>query len=166
MAITATDIKKYLSGGGANTDPAASIGGAISSTEVVGSTILSTVTGAQSTAGRTRYRAIYIKNTHGSLTYQSAKVWIGTDTPSADTDADVALSAQGLNATVTAIADEVTAPASVTFTNGATSEGTGLSMGDIPAGQSYGLWIKNVINASAAAVADSFTINYTGDTAP
>lgn len=166
MPIVAADIKRYLSGGAANTNPDLSFGGAISTTEVVGSTIFSTVTGAQSTAGRTRYRAVYLKNTHATLTYLGTKIWIGTDTPSADTDADIALSAQGLNTTITATADEVTAPAGVTFTNAAVSEATGLTMGDIAAGQNYGFWMKNVINAGAAAVADSFTVNYTGDTNP
>lgn len=166
MAITATDIEFRLSGGAANSDPLLSLGGAKSSVAVTSGTLMSTVTGAQASAGRTRYRGIYLHNNHGTLAYQSSGVWIGTDTPSADTDADVALALEAVNVTMATIATETTAPTSVTFTNAATSQGTMLSIGDIPAGQHKGIWVKNVINAGAAPVNDSFTMNVTGDSAP
>lgn len=166
MAITSADIEFRLTGGAANTDPLLSLGGAQSSQIVTSGTLFSTVTGAQASAGRTRYRGITLRNGHATLTYQSAGVWIGTDTPSADTDADVALAVEAVNVTMATIATETTAPTSVTFTNAAVSLATMLAIGDIPATQFKGFWVKNVINAAAAPVNDSFTINVTGDSAP
>jgi hypothetical protein len=166
MAITATDIEFRLSGGAANSDPTLSLGGAQSSTAVTSGTFFSTITGAQASAGRTRYRGMYLRNSHATLAYQSAGIWVGTDTPSADTDADVALAAEAVNVTMATIATETTAPTSVTFTNAAVSLATMLAIGDIPATQFKGIWVKNVINAAAAPVNDSFTMNVTGDSAP
>lgn len=166
MAITATDVEFRLSGGAANSNPDTSLGGAQSSVAVTAGTFFSTVTGAQAAAGRTRYRGMYLRNSHATLTYLSAGIWVGTDTPSADTDADVALAVEATGVTMATIATEVTAPTSVTFTNAAVSLATMLAIGDIGPTAAKGIWVKNVINAAAAAVNDSFTINVTGDSAP
>jgi len=166
MPIATTDLHVRLSGGAANADPNASLGGAKSTTTDAGATIFDDVSGAESAAGDTEYRGVYLSNEHGSLTYMAPKVWVGTDTPSADTDADVALAAEGVNVAMASIANENTAPASVTFTNAAVSFATGLSIADIPAGQFKGVWLKRVVNAGAAATTDSFTINFQGDTNP
>lgn len=166
MPIAGTDIHYRLSGGAGNTDPNASLGGAKSTTTDAGATIFDDVSGAESAAGRTEYRGVVISNEHGSLTYQSVKVWVSTDTPSADTDADVALAAEAVNTQMASIASETTAPSSVTFTNAAVSFATGLSIGDIPASQFKGVWLKRVVSAGAAAAADSFTVTCQGDTNP
>lgn len=166
MAITTADIHYRLSGGAANTDPLLSLGGARSTTTDAGATLFPDVTGAQSTSGITQYRGVYVSNEHGSLTYQAVKVWISTDTPSADTDSDVALAAEAVNTTMATIANETTAPTSVTFANTAVSFATGLSIGDIPNGQFKGIWLKRVVNSGAAAAADSFTVSAQGDTNP
>lgn len=87
MPIVQSDIKFYLSGGGSNTDPNAALGGAISSTEIVDASdnnLFDDVTGDESNAGDTEYRAFYVKNTHASLTWQNVKVWIQTNTPAGD----------------------------------------------------------------------------------
>lgn len=166
MAIASSDIHYRLSGGSSNSDPNASLGGAKSTTTDAGSTIFDDVSGAESAAGDTEYRGVVLSNEHGSLTWQSVKVWISTDTPSADTDADVALAAEAVNTQMASIANENTAPTSVTFANTAVSFATGLSVGDIPASQFKGVWIKRVITAGAAAAADSFTVSAQGDTNP
>jgi hypothetical protein len=168
MPIVASDIKEYLSGGSGNSSPAASIGGAISTTEVVDNTthnVFDVVSSAESSAGDTEYRCIYVKNTHGSLTLQSAKVWIATQTPSADTSIEIGLAAAAVNATETAVANENTAPASVTFSTAA-NEGAALSIGNIPNGQYKGIWIKRIVSAGASAANDdSYVLSYAGDTA-
>lgn len=166
MPIASSDIHYRLSGGSSNSDPNASLGGAKSTTTDAGATIFDDVTGAESAAGDTEYRGVYISNEHGSLTYQAPKVWVATDTPSADTDADVALAAEAVNTQMASIANENTAPTSITFANTAVSFATGLSIADIPAGQFKGIWLKRVVNAGAAAAADSFTITCQGDTNP
>jgi len=166
MPIASTDIHYRLSGGASNSNQNAALGGAMSTTTDASASLYDDVTGAESAAGDTEYRGVYISNEHGSLTYQSVKVWISTDTPSADTDADVALAAEAVNVTMATIADENTAPSGVTFNNSAVSFATGLSIGDIPAGQKKGVWLKRVVNAGAAAAADSFTVSCQGDTNP
>jgi hypothetical protein len=168
MPIVASDIKLYLSGGSGNTDPNAALGGARSTTEVTDSTVANlfdNVNSDESTAGDTEYRCAYIRNTHGSLTLQSAKVWIQTNTPSSDTSAQIGLGTSAVNGTEQTVADESTAPSGVTFSNAA-NEGASLSIGDIPAGQHKALWFKRVVSASAGAYnTDSVTIRVKCDTA-
>ncbi len=168
MAITASDLKIYLSGGAANSDPNAAIGGAISSTEVTDNTthnLFDQVSGTESNAGDTEYRCVYFKNTHGTLTAQNTHVYISSNTGSADTTIDIGLAAAGLNATESAVANENTAPSSVSFSAPTTYAG-GLDMTNVPAGQRYGLWLRRTVNASAAAVNDdAVTIKYDCDTA-
>lgn len=166
MAITATDIHYRLSGGSSNSDPNASLGGVKSTTTDATTTIFDDVSGAESAAGDTEYRGVVISNEHGSLTYQAVKVWIDVDTPASDTDADVALAVEAVNTTMATIANENTAPTSVTFANTAVSFATGLSIGDIPNSQFKGIWLKRVITAGAAASSDSFTVKCQGDTNP
>ena len=164
MAILTTDIVYRLSGGAANADPALSIGGAKSSV-ASGSTIFDDVSSVEAAAGDVEYRLVYIHNGHATLAYQTAAVWIQTQTPSASTDVAIGLAAAGLNATETAVANENTAPAAVTFSAPSTF-GAGLSRGTIPAGQHYGVWIRRTINAGAASAADSFTLRVQGDSNP
>jgi len=168
MAIVAGDLKIYFSGGSGNTDPNASLGGAISTTEVTDNTthnLFDQVSGTESLAGDTEYRGIYLKNTHGTLTLQNTKVYISSNTGSADTTIDIALDGGATNATMETLSDESTAPSGETFT-APTSYATGLSIGSLAAGEKKGLFIRRTVNAAAAAVNDdAVTIKYDGDTA-
>lgn len=164
MPIISTDIVYRLSGGAANADPLLSLGGAKSS--VAASTnIYDDVTSAEATAGDIEYRCIYIHNAHATLSYLAPKVWVQANTPSADTTVAIGLGTSGLNATEQTVANENTAPTSVTFSS-PIDFATGLQMVDIPAGQHYPIWIRRTVNAAAAAVADSFTLRVQGDTNP
>ena len=153
MPLILADMKVYLSGGSGNTDPNASIGGAISTTEVSGTALnnlFDNVNPDESLAGDTEYRLFYFKNTNATLTLNTVKAYIvnnTTDNNSAVT-LSIGLAAAGLNATETAIANENTAPASVTF-SAPTDYAGGLSMGNVPAGQRYGIWVRRVTTAGA-----------------
>lgn len=164
MAIASTDIQYRLSGGAGNTSPAASLGGA-KSTTAAGANIFDDVASAEAVAGDTEYRCIYVHNAHGSLTLVGATLWIPSNTPSATTTVDVGVGTSAVNGTETAVADENTAPSGVTFV-AAASQGAGVALGDIPAGQSRAVWLRRTISAGTAATSDSFTIRVTGDTAP
>jgi len=168
MAITAADLKIYLSGGAGNSDPNASLGGIISSTEVTDNTthnLFDQVSGTESNAGDTEYRGVYLKNTHGTLTLQNTKIYISSNTGSADTTIDIALDGGATNATMETLSDESTAPSGETFTAPTTYAG-GLSIGNLAAGEKKGLFIRRTVNAGAAAVNDdAVTIKYDGDTA-
>lgn len=164
MPIISTDIKYRLSGGASNTDPAAALGGAKSSTDA-GSTIFDDVSSAEASAGDTEYRCVYVHNNHGTLTLQGAKVWIQTQTPSADTDVAIGLGSSAVNGTEQTVANEGTAPTSVTFSAPSSFAG-GISIGDIPAGQHKAVWIRRTVNAGAAGAPDSFALRVQGDTNP
>jgi hypothetical protein len=172
VPITTTDIEFRLSGGPANTAPLSSLGGAMSTagggviTSGVANNLWDDVTGAQSAAGLVEYRAFYVRNNHGSLTWQSVMFWIDALTTSADTEFDVGLATEGVNTPIAqTLGSETSVPSGVTFTRPTTKAG-GLAIGNIPAGQFKGLWIKRTVNAGAAAAADSGSIRCEGDTGP
>lgn len=164
MPIETADIVYRLSGGGSNSDPALSLGGAKSSV-ASGSSIFDAVSSAEAGAGDIEYRLVYVHNAHATLTLLGAKVWIQTNTPSANTDAAIGLAAAGVNATETAVANESTAPADVTFSQ-PSSLGAGLSIGDLAPGAHYGVWVRRTVTAGAAVAADNFTLRVQGDTNP
>lgn len=168
MAIVAGDIKFFLSGGGGNSDPDASLGGVISSTEIVAATLnnlFDDVSGDESASGDTEYRGFYVKNDHGSLTWQNVVVWIQTETPSADTACNLALAGEGVNVTMETIADESTAPVGESFTH-PTTKGAGLAMSDIAFSEFYGIWVERIVDpAAAAANSDNVILRIEGETA-
>ena len=166
MAISATDIKFFLSGGTSNTDGDASLGGAISTTQASSSAnaLFDIVSGNEAAAGSTEYRCIYVKNDHPSLTLFLTRVFIQTNTPSTDTTVEIALGTAAINGTEQTIANETTAPTGTSFSTAA-NEGAALSIGDIPAGQHKAIWIKRIVSSSASAYdADGVTIRVKGDT--
>jgi hypothetical protein len=164
MPIVNTDIKYRLSGGSGNTSAAASLGGAKSSTDM-STDLFDDVASGEASAGDTEYRCIYIHNAHGSLTMESAKIWIQTNTPSADTAISVGLGTSSINATEQTVADESTAPSGVTF-SAPSVEGSALSLGNIPFSQHKAVWVRRVVNASSAAYTnDTFTLRVKCDTA-
>lgn len=164
MPIVATEIQFRLSGGAANADPLLSLGGAKSSV-AAGTNIFDDVTAAQSSAGATEYRCIYVHNANASLTLLGAVVWIVSNTVNTTTDILIGLGASAIGGTETAVANESTAPGSVTFSNTATSLATGLTIGDIPTGSHKAIWFQRVVTAQATASTDSFTIRVQGNTA-
>ena len=172
MAIQASHIKFYLSGGAGNTDPDLALGGAISSTEVVDDSLhnlFDKTLGTESTAGDTEYRCIYIKNTHASLELELSKVWISTNTTTPSDIITIALAGEGQDSTAETIANENTAPSGETFSN-PTSYSGGLSLDDggtgLPAGSSHAIWVKRTVAAGQVAVDNvTFVLSVQGDTA-
>jgi hypothetical protein len=168
MPIAASDIQYRLSGGAANAVPDSSLGGAKSSVQIVDNTdnnLFDDVSGAEHTAGRVEYRAIYVHNNHGSLTLTSALVWIASDTSGADSDLSIAVGTAAVNGTEQTIANETTAPTGVTWSDAAVSRATGLALGDLPAGQHKAVWLRRTISAgSTPQAADTAQIQAGGDT--
>lgn len=166
MPITASDIDYKLSGGAANADGNASLGGVISANSVSASlhALFDRVTGAEALAGDVEYRCIYLKNSHGTLTLYGATVWLSANTPSTDTTIDIALGSAAINGEEQTVADEATAPTGVSFSAPA-SFGSGLVIGDIPAGQHKAVWLRRTVGAAAAAyTGDGFTLAVQGET--
>lgn len=168
MPIVASEIHYRLSGGAANSDPNAALGGAKSSVQIttnVLANIFDAVSSVESAAGDTEYRCIYVHNANASLSLQNAKIWIQADTPETDTTIAIALGGEGLNGTAETVANENTPPVGESFSS-PSNEAGGLSLGTIPAGQHFPVWIRRTVSAGAAAVSGTtFTLRVKGDTA-
>lgn len=163
----AVAIEFRLSGGASNSDPAASLGGAMSSTSVSTSLngFFDLVSSAEAAAGDTEYRCIYIANT-GSTTALSAKLWIQSNTPNSDNQIAIALGGEGVNGTAETVANENTAPSGESFSE-PSSEGAALSLGDLAQNDEYPVWVRRTVNAGAAADAsEAFTLRVKYDYIP
>lgn len=163
MPIVSTDIDYKHSGGAANIDPAASLGGIISVNDVTTDTLFDDVSSAEASAGDTEYRCIYVKNSHGTLTLLAAKVFIQANT--AGNRIAIALAGEGKNGTAETVANENTAPVGETFSQPVDYAG-GLALGDLAPGESFPVWVRRTIPAAAGAATDTFTLRVQGETNP
>lgn len=165
MPIVAGDIKIYLSGGAANADPNAALGGAISSVELVDNTVnnlFALATASEADAGSIKYRAIFIKNTHSTLTLTAPKVYIDSNTTSGTTAVQIAL-ADETGSPIETVANEDAAPSGPSFSS-ADGYANGLSLGDLAPGETKAIWLKYTITALTVAIADQLTIGVKGET--
>jgi len=178
MAIQSTDILIKLSvtsGAAGNSTagtPAGSLGKYISTTEITDATLgnlFDTVTGDENAASDVEYRCFFVHNNHGSLTWQSVVAWLSSETAGA-CDAAIAVDSTAASAVgdssaqALEVADESTAPTGPSF-SAPTSKGTGLSLGDIPAGYCKAVWVRRTATNSAAQDLDGVVISVEGDTA-
>jgi hypothetical protein len=169
MPVSASNLKFYLSGGAANTDPNASLGGARSTTAVPVSinNLFDDVTGAESTAGSTEYRCVYFRQEDADAEGLIAPiVWLVSNTPSLTTSISIGLDPAGKNGTAVTIANELAAPVGVTFTAPSTKS-TGLALAGTPYVQNdyAAIWLKRVVDAgTSSATTDPATIRVEGDT--
>ncbi len=114
MPITATDLEYYKSSG-ANSD-----GGTITATAITDATLenlFDNVSPDEATAGATEFRKWFVKNNHGSLSWQSVVFWRSADTTSAqdeislglgtanDADGSNELSALSVNSVIAVVSD-------------------------------------------------------------
>ena len=139
MTVLSSDLKAFLSGGAANSDPRLSIGGAKSSVEVSATALnnlFDDVTGTEAGTGVTRYRCIYIQNTSADVAGWPEPVgWIGYQPrdPNSPYTADGETLAfafnDAKNEAVAALANENTAPSGPTFSTAA-SKGAGVALPD------------------------------------
>lgn len=164
MAIVASDLKFYLSGGGSNADPNASLGGAISSVQA-SSNLFDDIGTAEAAAGESEYRAIFIKNTNVTDTAYVTKFWIAANTIATSTGVQVALADEGVANTIETVANEGTAPDGPTFDD-AEDEANALAIGTLAPGESYGIWIKRTVTATTVAFSnDTATFRAKANTA-
>lgn len=164
MPVNASDIKYRLSGGAANADQNASLGGAKSANEASAS-LFDNVSSAEATAGDVEYRCYYVHNASTTHTMLAAKAWILANTPSGDTQIEIGLGTSALNGTEQTVASESNAPSGVTFVTAA-DEANAINLGDIPPGQHRAVWVRRTINAAATPFSDSATLRVKCDTLP
>lgn len=167
MPIVSNDIQVRYSGGGSNSDPAASLGGAISSASIPDATVgnlFPEINEDQTEAGITLYRCFYFRNGHGTLEWRNVKQWVQANTPSPDTTIAIGVGSSGVNGTEQTIANQTTAPSGVTFA-APTDKASGQTVGNVPAGQHFPVWVRLTVNPGASAYDDSATIRAGGGTA-
>lgn len=151
---------------------AGSLGNKISSTAWAGGAandLFDDISGAENAAGTVDYRCIFVYNSNTANALQNAVVYISAEVAGG---ANIALAADSTatsvltsaSAQALTIANETTAPAGpLTFTS-PTTAGTGVSLGNIPAGSVKGFWIRRTATNSAALSGDGVTIAVSGDT--
>lgn len=177
MAIAASDIlyKFSVAAAAGNTTAgtaAGSLGDQISTTQITDATLANlfdNVTGDENAASDVEYRCYFVHNNHGSLTWENVVVWLSSETAggasaaiSVDTTGVTALGSGSAQAKT--VADESTAPSSQTFT-APTTKGTGLAVGNIPAGSVAAIWVRRTAANTAALDLDGVVIRCEGDTA-
>ncbi len=166
MPLITGDFVTRLSGGAGNSSGNASLGGAKSANAASGSidAMFDQTSSAEAAAGDVEYRCVYLHNNNGSSTMLSAVVWIGANTPNANTTLAIGVGSSAVNGTEQTIADESTAPiGGVTFSEPAT-QGAALALGDIPPGQHRAIWLRRTVTAAAPASAnDTWQLNYAAD---
>ena len=160
MPITSGQLKLFLTGGAANADPDASLGGATSSVEFVNNTLenlFSHVPPPEAIAGSVKYRALAFKNTSG-LTAYGVVVYVSTETSLADTTVAIAYDSAGTQD----VADEDTAPSSPALSfSTPLSLAAGISLGDVAAGAEARIWFRRTVDAGAAvAAADTGAVRF------
>ena len=177
MAITATDILYKFSVSAAAGDTTAgtaagSLGDQISTTQITDASLhnlFDVITGPENAASEAEYRCFFVHNNHATLTWENVVVWLSAETAggaaaaiSVDT---TGVTAKGSgSAQAKTVADENTAPASQTFSS-PTTKGTGLSIGNIPAGSVQAIWVRRTAANTSAVNNDGVTIRCEGDTA-
>lgn len=150
---------------------ATSLGDQISTTAWAGGVandLFDDVSGAENAASTVDYRCIFVHNSNASNVLENPVVYLSAETAGG---ASIAVGADTTAASVIAsastqaitVATETTAPAGVTFSSPTTS-GTGVALGNIPAGQCKAFWIRRTAANTAALSNDGVTIAVTGDT--
>ncbi|MBU2025327.1 MAG: hypothetical protein ABIC19_00625 [Patescibacteria group bacterium] len=154
MSVLDTDLKLKLSGGAANSDPNASLGGAVSSEDITDNTLnnlFDDVLGDEHLAGDINYRCVFIKNNSAETAY-NVKVWIESNTTGEDSEIQIGEEAAG-GSPVQEIADEDTAPSAISFST-ADGQANALVLGDMAAGAVYAIWIKRIVSAGSTPQAN------------
>lgn len=166
MPIITADFAFRLSGGSANSNANASLGGAKSSVAVSTGVdaLFDAVSASEASAGRVEYRCIYLHNANAADAMVAARVWVDANTPLAGTTLDIAVGTAVVNGTEQTVANETTAPSGVTFSAPANAA-AGLALGTIPAGQHKAIWMRRTITAGAGASAnDTWALGFDCET--
>ncbi len=152
--IQPSDIKVYLSGGGGNTEPNDSLGGERSTTIMTDNNLhnlFAKVDAAEADSGSTKYRGIYIRNEHGSLTLQDAIAFVSAQSTSTDTHIELGVAAEVTGVEMATIGNEDIAPTISGSWISAVGEANGTDMDSFGSNIARGLWVKRVVDPSSVA---------------
>ncbi len=180
MAILTTDIKFYLSiktgaagNSAAQPDINQSLGKYISTTQMTDATLLNlfdAVSGDENAASDVEYRCIFVRNLHASITWVGPVDWLSAEV-SGGCVAAIAIDAIAGSpigqaaAQAAEVANESTSPgAGAGSFSAPTTKGTGLALGNIPAGHCKAIWVRRTAANTVAVNNDGVTIRAEGDT--
>ncbi len=152
----AAEVEYRLSGGAANANPDASLGGAMSSESINNSNnpnLFANVSTNEALTGSDKYRCIYI--TPAVKNYTSVSIWISTQTLSNDTKLHLAVAPEGKNADAEVIPNDGVEPADVIFTR-PIQDYDALALPDLNAGDRIAVWIKRNVKAGAAGYPNDY----------
>lgn len=159
MPIVQSEIKLFATTSG--------LGGAITATEVVSGvlhSVFNKVNSDDALLGKTYYKCIYVKNTNASITLETTKAYLLSNTPSPSTSIEIGLGTSAINSTEQIIPNENTAPTGVSFT-ALTGVANALNIGNLAVNATKAIWLKLVVGASTIATnSDGVTLQITGDT--
>lgn len=181
MPIVAADIKIKLStkSGSAGNSLAQgnvnlSLGKYISTTEFTSASannLFDNVTGAENTASAVEYRCLFVHNSHGSITLESAGIYLSSQVSGGavlaigiDDAAATAIGSSSAQAFV-ATTDTTDPDAGVGAFSSPSSSGSALSLGNILPGYCKAFWVRRTAANTVAVDADGGTFVVIGDTA-
>jgi hypothetical protein len=151
----AAELQFRLTGGSANSDPDASLGGVMSANQLSATALnnlFDNVSPDEATPGDTEYRMLDIFNS-GDEAATSVEIFIDPQTSSADTSLEVGEddtnNPHAAAADLETIANESTPPASPVITFGEHGDAAKLVLPDIPVGQACRVTLKRIVGAAA-----------------
>lgn len=155
----------------AQADPNASLGKYVSTTAITdagANNLFADASGDDNAASAVHYRCIFIHNNNATLTWSNVKIWINTQA----TGSTIAIATDNIGpvpkgqagAQAEEEADEDTAPTAVSAFSSATSKATGLSVGNLDAGDVAAIWVRRTLDQAGATDNDSWTLEVEGDT--
>lgn len=177
-AITSAEIlTKYTTTAGSAGNTTAgtangSLGKYASSTNWTGGSLndlFDDISGAENAASTVDYRGIAVHNSNTANTLENAVVYLSSEVAGGASIAvaadSTATSAVGsATAQLLQIANETTAPAGPLTFSSPTTVGSGVALGNIPAGNVKGTWVRRTAANSAALSNDGVTLAFAGDT--
>lgn len=155
MAITVGEVEVRYSGGSANANPSASLGGVKSTQQFTGPVngLFDDVEAGEAAAGDDEYRCMYYHNASATDTATDVLLWILNQDDEGSKVVSVGVGTSAVNGTEQTIADEDTPPTGVTFSEPST-KAAAVSLGSVPPGQSKAFWVRRSIAAGAAGSAN------------
>jgi len=159
MTLKSEDIGMFLTGGSSNTDPNLSLGGNVSTTEVISDIthrVFRRITDTEASSGITLYRCVAIKNKSVTDQMVSVVFYMVQDTTSPSDLASYSFAAAGKNGTETPIPNETTLPPGdgINFINTLTRSG-GLNLGNFAPGDFRCIWLRIIVNPGAEVLPDN-----------
>lgn len=150
----------FLTGGVANTNPALSLGGNVSTTEVISDNLhnlFRRITDSEASSGITIYRCVAIKNKNVTDTMRNVVFYMVQDTVSPGDLSLYSFAQSAKNVAEAAIVDEFTQPTGAKINFIATLNRTGgLALGDLLPGEYINVWLRVSVNPGAQQFTENF----------